>query len=689
MPDEMKTVANNGIYQKDYSVAGTIEGGPAPKGIWDTVKDTVSSIGDSVERINTTLADPNANIMDKLTTVTGELGIHDSLQKFSRYTDMYTMSRANDNNLAGYLYASIYAKPNYDAVKRDKAIEIGSKLHISPDVILTASEDGFARAIDISNQMDRGKTYEEVTREYPELLHLRYDSLASAEKTFDDVQNVNKTKGVFDSIQQSLWAMNDQLLLGYAGYKLAETTDEADRQTILQEIDRLQNNLQQYRTTDVADLGSKIVGDSVAQLYMMGVQAFKGSNRAVQGMGVGATLGAVSGSALGGVGAAPGAVAGGITGLTYGAQVGMAEQMYQTSFGKKYIDLIQKKDANGRNVYSHDEAYSMAQKFAAIDTGIEFFAMRVGAKAVVKATPASRMVVQALTTGVDTTVSAINKGMGAIVGQAVKRGVKAGIPELVEEGLQDVNEKVQHNLFRKANDPEGSYSVGDIASGALGAMVQAAPSVIGIAGLGSIAGGLRARHDLRKWQRLTPEEQTALLQEEQNRNAHTLMTNIRNDARTNKIAQENPEIYGQLVQTYAQKVQVPTAYINVHEMVETPEGQQAIRELVNAGIVSNERVAKSIEAETPIEVPLGQFAQKATDLSDNAMEAIKNTTYYTEGGRSMRRIQKEKESYEQARQDVHEELKNHKANVKRDIINEYVPDASAYQKEILNDVLDD
>lgn len=56
---------------------------------------------------------------------------------------------------------------------------------------------------------------------------------------------------------------------------------------------------------------------------------------------------------------------------------------------------------------------------------------------------------------------------------------------------------------------------------------------------------------------------------------------------------------------------------------------------------------------------------------------------------SMHRIQKEKESYEQARQDVNEELKNHKANVKRDIINEYVPDANAYQKEILNDVLDD
>ena len=692
MPDEMKTVANNGIYQKDYTVAGTIEGGPAPKGVWDRIKDTASELGQRMDSVNATLTDPNANTVDKVKSIAGLtdgfLGLHDSMNATTQYLEPYTMSRANDNNLAGYLYARVYAKPNYDSVKRDKAIEIGNKLDINPDIILSASDDGFARAIDISNQMDRGRTYEDVTKQYPELLNMRYGSLASAEQTFDNVQNINKTRGVFDSIQQSLWAMNDQMLLGYAGYKLAGTIDEGERQDILKEIDRLQNNLQNYRQTDTSDMGSKIIGDSLAQGYMMGVQAIKGANRAAQGMAAGIGLGTVGGAAVGGIGAAPGAVAGGLAGLRYGAQVGMAEQMYQTSFGSKYIELIQKKDANGNNVYSHDEAYSMAQKFAAIDTGIEFYAMKLGAKAVTKATPASRMAAQALTTGVDTTVATMNKGMGAVVGQAMKRGVQAGIPELVEEGLQDANEKIQHNLFRKDNDPEGTYSVGDIASGALGAMAQAAPSVIGLTGLGGLAGGIRVAHDLRKWNSLTVEQQNAALQAEQNRNAQVLMANIRNDAKTNKLAKDNPEVYGQLVQKYAQNAQVPTAYVNVHELVETPGGQNAIREMVNAGIVSDEDVAKSIEAETPIEVPLGQFAQKATNLSDNAMEAMKDTTYYTEGGRSMQTIAKDKEAYAQAQQDVSNELKNHKANVKQEIIAEHFPDATESQKEVLNEVLD-
>lgn len=692
MPDEMKTVANNGIYQKDYTVAGTIEGGPAPKGVWDRIKDTASELGQRMDSVNATLTDPNANTVDKVKSIAGLtdgfLGLHDSMNKTTQYLEPYTMSRANDNNLAGYLYARVYAQPNYDSVKRDKAIEIGNKLNINPDIILSASDDGFARAIDISNQMDRGRTYEDVTKQYPELLNMRYGSLASAEQTFDNVQNINKTRGVFDSIQQSLWAMNDQMLLGYAGYKLAGTKDEGERQNLLKEIDRLQNNLQNYRQTDASDMGSKIIGDSLAQGYMMGVQAIKGANRAAQGMAAGIGLGAAGGAAVGGIGAAPGAVAGGLSGLTYGAQVGMAEQMYQTSFGSKYIELIQKKDANGNNVYSHDEAYSMAQKFAAIDTGIEFYAMKLGAKAVTKATPASRMAAKALTTGVDTTVATMNKGMGAVVGQAMKRGVQAGIPELVEEGLQDANEKIQHNLFRKDNDPEGTYSVGDIASGALGAMAQAAPSVIGLTGLGGLAGGIRVAHDLRKWNGLTVEQQNAALQAEQNRNAQTLMANIRNDAKTNKLAIDNPEVYGQLVQKYAQNAQVPTAYVNVHELVETPEGQNAIREMVDAGIVSDEDVAKSIEAETPIEVPLGQFAQKATNLSDNAMEAMKDTTYYTEGGRSMQTIEKDKEAYAQAQQDVSNELKNHKANVKQEIIAEHFPDATESQKEVLNEVLD-
>ena len=567
-------------------------------------------------------------------------------------------------------------------IRAEEALRIAKQLNIGADVVMNTSDDGFRTARIAAGRVTRGETLDEVQQSYPELATLNYASQADAINILSNLENVKKTRGIIDSVQQNIWSMNDQMKLGELGSKLA-FADEKEKASLIQQINEVQDRLDNYRHDDESNFLGRIVGETAGQGYMMGKQA-------VVGGGIGGAIGMVGGALLGAaVGRNPSTAAQfGLQGAKLLGQAGIAEQMAEMSFGLKYMELINKKDAEGNRIYSDSEARNRAAAFATIDTGIEFYAMKLGAKAVTKATPASRMAAQAITTGVDTTVATMNKGMGAVVGQAMKRGVQAGIPELVEEGLQDANEKIQHNLFRKDNDPEDTYSVGDIAGGAFGAMAQAAPSVIGLTGLGGLAGGIRVAHDLRKWNSLTVEQQNTALQAEQNRNAQALMANIRNDAKTNKLAKDNPEVYGQLVQKYAQNAQVPTAYVNVHELVETPEGQNAIREMVDAGIVSDEDVAKSIEAETPIEVPLGQFAQKATNLSDNAMEAMKDTTYYTEGGRSMQTIEKDKEAYAQAQQDVSNELKNHKANVKQEIIAEHFPDATESQKEVLNEVLD-
>ena len=91
-----------------------------------------------------------------------------------------------------------------------------------------------------------------------------------------------------------------------------------------------------------------------------------GSNRAAEGMALGAATGAVATAWAGGEGAIPGA----LTGLSTGVQVGMGEQMYQMSFGTKYIELINKRDAQGNRVYTDDEARKYAMSFAAVDAGI-------------------------------------------------------------------------------------------------------------------------------------------------------------------------------------------------------------------------------------------------------------------------------------------------------------------------------
>lgn len=110
--------------------------------------------------------------------------------------------------------------------------------------------------------------------------------------------------------------------------------------------------------------------------------------------------------------------------------------------------------------------------YAAVDTGIEMASTRFMVKGIGKVAPKAVMskVLQGATSD---TIATFNRGIGTTVAQMAKASVKAGGSELVEEGLQDINEKFQHNLYRNDNDPEGIYSIGDMAVGAGSAMLQA------------------------------------------------------------------------------------------------------------------------------------------------------------------------------------------------------------------------
>jgi len=76
--------------------------------------------------------------------------------------------------------------------------------------------------------------------------------------------------------------------------------------------------------------------------------------------------------------------------------------------------------------------------------------------------------------------------------------------------------------------------------------------------------------------------------EEQNRNGHVIMQNLKNDAAANNLAKENPELYGKIVQAQGDNIGVSTAYVNVNEMAETAEGQAAIRNMVSVNYLTSE-----------------------------------------------------------------------------------------------------
>ena len=573
---------------------------------------------------------------------------------------------------ARFIYAS------NDAVKANAALDYANKLNIGADVILNSGETGFTRAAYLANQVDRGRTVQSLYDEYPELYKIKYGSQSEAIYSLDNLQSIKSTHGIWDSIQQNIWSINDQMKLGDAGYELSNTTDPKKIEELTNEIQRLQTNLSNYRHADGLDVAQSVIGETAGQGYMMAKQG-----------GIGAVAGAVAGALIGGLATeGVGAGAGAATGAKWGGGADMARNMYKMSFGNKYIELTQKKDANGNRVYTDQEANQYAMSYAAIDAGIEFAATAAMGKAF-KAVAPKGMIAKAISAGVGDTVKTFDRGIGTTVAQMAKNSIKAGVPELFEEGLQDVNEKVQHNLTRKDNDLEGYYSVGDIAIGSLDAMKQALPAVIGFGAIGGAVGGVRTAKAFRDFQKLTPEQQQAAIIAEQNRNGAVIMDNVRKDSTTNKIAKENPELYGKIVQAQGDKIGVSTQYVDVAELVQSENGQLAIRDMVDNGLVTQEEVKAAIEADAPVEIPIGSYAQVSMNLSDETVDALKQTSYFTRGGMSLATLERAKQEVDVAKSVLKDDTSKRAERIKDDIIRNEFEGASDIDREVLNEVLSD
>lgn len=631
-------------------------------GVIGNAIDAVSSIADTVKDkpfiIDTTGNDNKMLVADRLKAIADATGIDPSIA----YNATFRTS-------------ALQFKYNNDELKANAALEYANKLNIGADVIMNSNEDGFRTAATLAAQVDRGRTVQEIYDEYPEMYKIKYNSQAEGIQAIQNLQSVKATRGIFDSIQQSVWAMNDQMKLGDVGFEMAHTTDTDRIKELNDEMERLQGNLQQYRKADALNPLQSIVGDTAAQAYMMGKQGGRG---AIIGGAIGAVIGGLTTDGVGiGAGAA--------TGAKWGGGADMAYEMYKMSFGNKYLELINKRDANGNKVYSNDEAYKYAMTYAAVDTGIEMASTRFMIKGVGKVAPKAVMskVLQGATSD---TIATFNRGIGTTVAQMAKASVKAGGSELVEEGLQDINEKFQHNIYRNANDPEGAYSIGDMAVGAGGAMLQALPAVIGLGAIGGGVSGIHTMKAFHEFQKLTPEEQQQAVMAEQNRNGNAIMQALKQDASSNKMAKENLELYGKIVQAQGDNVGVSTAYVNVNEMAETEEGQQAIKNMIDSGLVTQEEVSKSIEANADIPVPIGKYAQLSGGLTEETVKALEESTYFTRGGMSMKTLERAKAEVEAFNNNLVDATEKKAQRVKESIIRDEFEDASDVDREVLDQV---
>lgn len=564
---------------------------------------------------------------------------------------------------------------NNDQLRANEALRIAKTLNIGADTVMFGDDRAFERADYLSRRAERGQVLQDIYDEFPELYKVKYGSQAEGIQALNNIESIKNTKGVFDALQQSIWAMNDQMKLGDVGFALAYESDPQKISELTAEVNRLQNNLQNYRRPDGGSPLQEVLGSTASQIYMMGKQGGTGAI-------VGGIIGGIGGGVVsGGSAALPTAM----TGAKWLGSADMAYEMYKMSFGNKYLELIGKRDQKGNRVYSNEEAKEYAMSFAAIDASIEFVATRTIGKAATKIAPKSALA-SAISRGTTNAAETFNRGIGVTAAQVAKSSIKAGAPELFEEGLQDVNEKLQHNLWRKSNDQEGPYSAGDMFVGAGEAMWQALPAVIG---LGAIGGGISGIHTMKafhEFQKLTPEQQQQAVMAEQNRNGTAIMQALKQDASSNKMAKENPELYGKIVQAQGDNVGVSTAYVNVNEMAETEQGQQAIKNMIDSGLVTQEEVSKSIEANADIPVPIGKYAQLSGGLTEETVKALEESTYFTRGGMSMKTLERAKAEVEAFNNNLVDATEKKAQRVKESIIRDEFEDASDVDREVLDQV---
>lgn len=655
----------------------------SPVGGLTPVGQAIGSGIDTVANIAKSTADALSTIANTPISVTNDDGTT-TVSPFGQQGNTFQAIGQLGQSLPNALPASFVSNTdrlflyNNDQLRANEALRIAKTLNIGADTVMFGDDRAFERADYLSRRAERGQVLQDIYDEFPELYKVKYGSQAEGIQALNNIESIKNTKGVFDALQQSIWAMNDQMKLGDVGFSLAYESDPQKINELTAEVNRLQNNLQNYRRPDGGSPLQEVLGSTASQIYMMGKQGGTGAI-------VGGIIGGIGGGVVsGGSAAIPTAM----TGAKWLGSADMAYEMYKMSFGNKYLELIGKRDQKGNRVYSNEEAKEYAMSFAAIDASIEFVATRTIGKAATKIAPKSALA-SAISRGTTNAAETFNRGIGVTAAQVAKSSIKAGAPELFEEGLQDVNEKLQHNLWRKSNDQEGPYSAGDMFVGAGEAMWQALPAVVGFGVIGGGISGARTMKAFKDFQKLSPEEQHMAVMEEQNRNGHVIMQNLKNDAAANNLAKENPELYEKIVQAQGDNIGVSTAYINVNEMAETEEGQAAIRNMVDAGLVTQENVSKAITADAPIEIPIGSYAQLSGGLSEETVKALEESSYFTRGGLSMKTLERAKEEVHAMKDLVKDDTEKRAKHVKEDIIRSYFDEVSDVDKEMLDVVLAD
>lgn len=515
---------------------------------------------------------------------------------------------------------TLYNNIQYNYDTEDKYIQarrMGTMFGKSPDYFL-ADREAYVRAAQMLAGYDMDdRVAPDIDRNDPvafgKYLNEHYPILASADAaTFavalENAKDVKSVQGIGEalSIAKEMFFIQEESMdiarrhfKGEGGDYLTDT--EQDRRVWLNHrLQELKDKIPNFFDS----MGLNVLTNTAVQLGGMGLD-----------MGAGAAAGAVAGAATFGVTKNMGAA------KAVGSSVmkwGSAASMFYRQVGDKYLEYSAMQASNGKPLYTPDEARVAAAIETGIETGIEFWNYDE--------------IMGALSGGGRRAIMDIvkeNKGnrdaiMGGLKG-VLKGQLKSWIPrmkeEVVEEGLQSAASDAFHNalLALRPSSKERAFTVGEIVGNAGGAMLEAAPSVMGMVAIGDAASNFGSVRKLAGIARLNSE-----LDMEQVSNAFTFSTlnALKEDIKTNNLFKKDPELYKETVKEAVKDSGMEKVYVDTEMLLKEEGGEQLLNDLGKEAGYTADELQNIKDTNADLEVPTEVYCQVAlpSNLADKAID---------------------------------------------------------------------
>lgn len=587
-------------------------------------------------------------------------------------------------NMSMDIYSNLY-DPDPDKEKRlEQAHKIGDPLGL-PAQMLVDSKEAYEMA---QNQYAWMKTQEimqgrpfsanALKELYPELAEIAMNDPVSASLALKQADQILHDRGVItgatagkisgepSSIGEAFKAFTDAWEAGQNMDKISEIGYAARNGDITDEemnrkIEAINARTKEYDGDSTIGL---IATETVKQFSMMGA-----------GMLRSLPEGAAAGLAITSVLGAP--VVGGIMAATIFAS------SLRSNMGMNYYRLANKKNADGTNMYSRNEAKGMATREAVLQAGVETGLMSLAYGALGKVIGESAAKAAIMNAGTRNKLLSASRGAMRkyAIKEAAKQYAKGTAAEIAEEGWQDLISNADEKMMGR----DKNMTWKNMWNSAFDAMVEAIPAAVGMGMPGAVISGGGNYAGLK---RLTKEDWHAAREAFYRENEKEMTQTVIKEREQNKVFKINPEVYAQKTQAQLDKEGMGTIYIDAAGAAETEEGRTALTQLVTGGIATAKQVDDAVKEGTQLELKAGVYMQK---ISEESAETLSNHAAFDKDGQTLHDIEEARKHIEKTRQIFNATKEAREAEVAKTILDRDFtdPEQKTAMEKIFAEGMDD